>query len=284
MAKIDLIDPKWVEMVFANKNKAYGAYQLRKGTSSRNIKSIIILVIAAGLVGGFLAYKVHADKVAAEKQAYMEAMELSRLQELAKKEQKKEEKKIQPKIEPKKEIPEVRESQKFTAPVIKKDELVKEENQVKQMDQLKKDVAVANVDQEGSKDRTVEAVRNDIAVNVPPPPVEKKEEVKQVVENKVFDIAEQMPSFKGNVNQWLSQNLTYPAVAAENGIQGRVIVSFVVEKDGSISNVQVVRSVDPALDREAVNVVKRMPKWNPGMNNGQPARVKFTLPVTFKLQ
>lgn len=284
MAKIDLIDPKWVEMVFANKNKAYGAYQLRKGTSSRNIKSIIILVVAAGLVGGFLAYKVHADKVAAEKQAYMEAMELSRLQELAKKEQKKEEKKIQPKIEPKKEIPEVRESQKFTAPVIKKDELVKEENQVKQMDQLKKDVAVANVDQEGSKDRTVEAVRNDIAVNVPPPPVEKKEEVKQVVENKVFDIAEQMPSFKGNVNQWLSQNLTYPAVAAENGIQGRVIVNFVVEKDGSISNVQVVRSVDPALDREAVNVVKRMPKWNPGMNNGQPARVKFTLPVTFKLQ
>jgi protein TonB len=284
MAKIDLIDPKWVDMVFEKKNKAYGAYQLRKGTSNRNIKSIIILVVAAGLVGGFLAYKVHADKVAAEKQAYMEALELSKLQEQAKKEQKKEEKKIQPKIEPKKEIPEVRESQKFTAPVIKKDELVKEENQVKQMDALKKDVAVSNQDQEGTKDRTVEAVRNDIAVNVPPPPVEKKEEVKQVVENKVFDIAEQMPSFKGNVNQWLSQNLTYPAVAAENGIQGRVIVNFVVEKDGSISNVQVVRSVDPALDREAVNVVKRMPKWNPGMNNGQPARVKFTLPVTFKLQ
>lgn len=284
MAKIDLIDPKWVDMVFEKKNKAYGAYQLRKGTSNRNIKSIIILVVAAGLVGGFLAYKVHADKVAAEKQAYMEALEISKLQEQAKKEQKKEEKKIQPKIEPKKEIPEVRESQKFTAPVIKKDELVKEENQVKQMDALKKDVAVSNQDQEGTKDRTVEAVRNDIAVNVPPPPVEKKEEVKQVVENKVFDIAEQMPSFKGNVNQWLSQNLTYPAVAAENGIQGRVIVNFVVEKDGSISNVQVVRSVDPALDREAVNVVKRMPKWNPGMNNGQPARVKFTLPVTFKLQ
>ncbi len=284
MAKIDLIDPKWVDMVFASKNKEYGAYQLRKGTSSRNIKSILILVIAAGLVGGFLAYKVHADKVAEEQRAYMEALELSKLQEQAKKEQKKEDKKIQPKVEPKKEIPEVRESQKFTAPVIKKDELVKEENQVKQMDALKKDVAVSNQDQEGTKDRTVEAVRNDIAVNVPPPPVEKKEEVKQVVENKVFDIAEQMPSFKGNVNQWLASNLTYPAVAAENGIQGRVIVQFVVEKDGSVSNVQVVRSVDPALDREAVNVVKRMPRWNPGMNNGQPARVKYTLPVTFKLQ
>jgi protein TonB len=284
MAKIDLIDPKWVDMVFEKKNKEYGAYQLRKGTSSRNIRSIIILVIAAGLVGGFLAYKVHADKVAEEQRAYMEALELSKLQEQAKKEQKKEEKKIQPKVEPKKEIPEVRESQKFTAPVIKKDELVKEENQVKQMDALKKDVAVSNQDQEGTKDRTVEAVRNDIAVNVPPPPVEKKEEVKQVVENKVFDIAEQMPSFKGNVNQWLASNLSYPAVAAENGVQGRVIVQFVVEKDGSVSNVQVVRSVDPALDREAVRVVKSMPKWNPGMNNGQPARVKYTLPVTFKLQ
>ena len=284
MAKIDLIDPKWVDMVFANKNKEYGAYQLRKGTSGRNIKSIIILVIAALLVGGFLAYKVRADKLAEEERARMEAIELSKLQEQAKKEKKQEE--IKPKVEqPKKEIPEVRESQKFTAPVVKKDELVKEENQVKQMDKLDEKVAISNVDQEGTKDRTVEAVRNDIAVNVPPPPVEApKQEVKQEVENKVFTVAEQMPSFKGNVNQWLSQNLTYPAVAAENGIQGRVIVNFVVEKDGSISNVQVVRSVDPALDKEAVSVVKRMPKWNPGMNNGQPARVKFTLPVTFKLQ
>ena len=285
MAKIDLIDPKWVDMVFANKNKAYGAYQLRKGTSGRNIKSIIILVVAASIVGGFLAWKVHADKVEQERIARMEAMELSKLQEQAKKEKKEDKPKVQPKIEPKKEIPEVRESQKFTAPVIKKDELVKEENQVKQMDQLKKDVAVSNVDQEGTKDRTVEAVRNDIAVNVPPPPVEApKQEVKQEVENKVFTVAEQMPSFKGNVNQWLSQNLTYPAVAAENGIEGRVIVKFVVEKDGRVTDVQVVRSVDPALDRGAVNTVKRMPKWNPGMNNGQPARVWFTLPVNFKLQ
>ncbi len=285
MAKIDLIDPKWVDMVFANKNKAYGAYQLRKGTSGRNIKSILILVVAASIVGGFLAWKVHADKVEQERIARMEAMELSKLQEQAKKEKKEDKPKVQPKVEPKKEIPEVRESQKFTAPVIKKDELVKEENQVKQMDQLKKDVAVSNVDQEGTKDRTVEAVRNDIAVNVPPPPVEApKQEVKQEVENKVFTVAEQMPSFKGNVNQWLSQNLTYPAVAAENGIEGRVIVKFVVEKDGRVTDVQVVRSVDPALDREAVNTVKRMPKWNPGMNNGQPARVWFTLPVNFKLQ
>jgi len=282
MAKIDLIDPKWVDLVFEKKNKAYGAYQLRKGTSGRNIKSIIILVVAAAIVGGGLAWKVVADKRAEEQRAYMEAMELSRLQEQAKKE-KKEQQEIKPKIEqPKKEIPEVRESQKFTAPVIKKDELVKEENQVKQMDKLDEKVAISNVDQEGTKDRTVEAVRNDIAVAPPPP--EKKEEVKQEVVNKVYTVAEQMPSFKGNVNQWLAQNLTYPATAAENGIQGKVVLKFVVDENGNVSDVQVVRSVDPSLDREAVNTVKRMPKWNPGMQNGQPVKVWYTLPVTFKLQ
>ncbi len=77
MAKIDLYDPKWVEMVFAGKNKEYGAYQLRKGTSGRNIKALLILVIAAALVGGFLAWKVIEQKQAEEQQAYMEAMELA---------------------------------------------------------------------------------------------------------------------------------------------------------------------------------------------------------------
>ena len=120
----------------------------------------------------------------------------------------------------------------------------------------------------------------------PPPPVKKEEpkpEVKEV-ENKIFTVAEQMPSFKGNVNSWLSSHLQYPAVAAENGIQGRVIVKFVVGKDGSVSQAQVVRGVDPALDREALRVVNSMPRWNPGMNNGQPANVWFTLPINFKLQ
>lgn len=106
----------------------------------------------------------------------------------------------------------------------------------------------------------------------------------KVEDNHCYDMAEQMPSFKGNVNQWLASNLSYPAVAAENGISGIVIVQFFVEKDGSITDIQVARSIDPALDREAVRVIKHMPKWNPGMNNGQPVRTKYTLPVTFKLQ
>ena len=282
MAKIDLYDPKWVEMVFAGKNKEYGAYQLRKGTSGRNIKALLILIIAAALVGGFLAWKVIEQKQAEEQQAYMEAMQLAQLQEQAKKEKKKPEP-IKPKVEQKKEIPVARETQKFTAPVIKKDELVNEKNQLKQMDQLDDKVAVGTENKEGVKDRTVEAVRNDIAVAAPPPPPAPKPEVA----NKVFDVVEEMPSFPGGqgaLMAFLSSNIKYPVVAQENGVQGRVIVGFVVEKDGSISDVKVMRSVDPSLDREAQRVVKAMPKWKPGKQNGSAVRVKYTVPVVFRLQ
>lgn len=282
MAKIDLYDPKWVEMVFAGKNKEYGAYQLRKGTSGRNIKALLILVIAAALVGGFLAWKVIEQKQAEEQQAYMEAMEFAKLQQQAKKEEKKKEQ-VKPKIEPKKEIPVARETQKFTAPVIKKDELVKEENQVKQMDKLDEKVAVGTENKEGTKDRLAEAVRSDIAVAAPPPPPAPKPEVS----NKVFDVVEEMPHFPGGpaaLQAFLSSNTKYPVVAQENGVQGRVIVSFVVERDGSITDVRVVRSVDPSLDREASRVVRSMPRWSPGKQNGSTVRVKYTVPVVFRLQ
>ena len=282
MAKIDLYDPKWVDMVFAGKNKEYGAYKLRKGTSGRNIKSLLILVIAAALVGGFLAWKVIEQKQAEEQQAYMEAMELAKLQKQAEKEKKKPEK-VQPKVEMKKEIPVARETQKFTAPVIKKDELVKEENQVKQMDKLDEKVAVGTENKEGTKDRLAEAVRSDIATVAPPPPPAPKPEVS----NKVFDVVEEMPHFPGGpaaLQAFLSSNTKYPVVAQENGVQGRVIVSFVVERDGSITDVKVVRSVDPSLDREATRVVKSMPRWSPGKQNGSAVRVKYTVPVVFRLQ
>ena len=279
MAKIDLYDPKWVDMVFDGKNKSYGAFQLRKGTSGRNIKSLIILVIAAALVGGFLAWKVIEQKQAEQQAAYMEALELSKLQKEAKKQEKKEV--VKPKVEPKKEIPVARQTQKFTAPVIKKDELVKEENQIKQMDKLDDKVAVGTENHEGTKDRTVEAVRNDIAVNTPPPAP------KEEVTNKVFDVVEVMPSFPGGqgaLMSYLNSHTKYPVVAQENGVQGRVTVSFVVERDGSITDVHVVRSVDPSLDREAARVVSSMPNWQPGKQNGSAVRVKFNVPVQFKLQ
>lgn len=102
--------------------------------------------------------------------------------------------------------------------------------------------------------------------------------------DKIYSVAEQMPSFKGNVNAWLASHIQYPSVAAENGIQGRVIVKFVVTAEGYIRQAQVVRGVDTSLDREAMRVVNSMPTWNPGMNNGKYVNVWFSLPLTFKLQ
>ena len=281
MAKIDLYDPKWVDLVFAGKNQDYGAYKLRKGTSGRNIKALVILIIAAALVGGFLAWKVIEQKNAEQQQAYMEAMQLAQLQKEAKKQEEKKQEQVKPKVEPKKEIPVARETQKFVAPVIKKDELVKESNQMKQMDQLDAKIAVGTETHEGAKDRTIEAVRNDIAVATPPPAP--KEEVTQ----KVFDVVEVMPSFPGGQGaliQYLNSHVKYPVVAQENGIQGRVTISFVVERDGSITDVKVARSVDPSLDKEAARVVSSMPRWTPGKQNGSAVRVKFNVPVVFKLQ
>lgn len=103
-------------------------------------------------------------------------------------------------------------------------------------------------------------------------------------ETEIFQVVEDMPSFPGNLNKWLSQNLKYPMIAQENGIQGQVILQFVVGKDGAISDVQVVRGVDPSLDKEAVRVVKAMPKWKPGKQRGKPVLVRFTLPISFKLK
>ena len=102
-----------------------------------------------------------------------------------------------------------------------------------------------------------------------------------------FDVVEEMPQFPGGPSalfEYLSKNIKYPVVAEENGVQGRVIVTFVVERDGSITDVKVVKSVDPSLDKEAQRVVKSMPHWIPGKQNGSAVRVKYTVPVTFRLQ
>ena len=105
--------------------------------------------------------------------------------------------------------------------------------------------------------------------------------------SQVYKVVEQMPSFTGGENalmQFLANNVKYPTVAAENGVQGRVLVNFIVERDGSLSNVKIERSVDPALDKEAVRVVKAMPKWQPGKQKGSTIRVKFKVPITFRMQ
>ena len=117
----------------------------------------------------------------------------------------------------------------------------------------------------------------------PPPPKPKQEEVTE----EIFVVVENQPEFPGGntaMMKFLSDNIKYPVIAQENSIQGRVICNFVVERDGSITDVQVVRGVDPSLDREAVRVIQQMPRWKPGKQRGQAVRVRFTLPVVFRLQ
>jgi len=115
-----------------------------------------------------------------------------------------------------------------------------------------------------------------------------EKEEQAVVEEEVFFIVEEMPSFQGKgqdgFRTYIGQNLKYPEIAQENGIQGKVFVSFVVEGDGRITNVKVVRGVDPALDKEAVRVVAAAPKWTPGKQRNKPVRVSFTFPIIFQLQ
>lgn len=104
---------------------------------------------------------------------------------------------------------------------------------------------------------------------------------------KIYEVVEEMPSYPGGMNAlmtWLAQNIKYPAVAAEAKVEGRVMTQFVIEKDGSINDVKVIQSVDPSLDMEAVRVVKSMPRWTPGKQNGLAVRVNYTFPLTFKLQ
>lgn len=102
-------------------------------------------------------------------------------------------------------------------------------------------------------------------------------------EAQIFQVVEDMPAFPGNVTKWISKNVKYPVLAMENGIQGKVFVQFVIEKDGSITDVKVSRGVDALLDKEAVRVVKAMPKWKPGKQRGKPVRVSYTLPIFFQL-
>ena len=130
-----------------------------------------------------------------------------------------------------------------------------------------------------------------IASNISCISSEKQEEISEkqesrAAEGEVFQVVEEMPEFPGGMGEcmkWLGQNIKYPADAKEKGVQGRVIVQFVVEKDGTIVNAKVVRGVDPDLDAEALRVVNQSPKWKPGKQKGEAVRVKYTLPIMFRL-
>ena len=277
MAKIDLIDGNWVDLVFEGRNQKYGAYKLRKGTTKRNIISIIVVALIAVIAFAAMAIKNIVE--ARAKVAATQVTEISALNQPKKQAQVKKQIKIE---EPEKVVERVKSSIKFTAPVIKKDNEVKPEDELKTQDQLMNNkAAIGSFDVKGNDDANGEVLK---AKEVIAQPVEQP---KHEEENKVFDIVEEMPSFPGGMaalNKYLHDNVHYPVVAQENGVQGRVTISFVVEKDGSVTDVKVAKSVDPSLDKEALRVVKSMPRWTPGKQNGATVRVKYNVPVNFRLQ
>lgn len=277
MAKIDLISRDWTEMVFEGRNKEYGAYRLRKNAGKRNLYSLITIFIAAlAIWGGISLVKFVESRT--KTVAQTSVAELSALNQPKKKAEVKQQQKVKL-DQPEKVVERVKSSVKFTAPVIKKDNEVKPEDELKTQDELMNTkTAIGALDVKGNDDANGEVLKIKEAVAQPEP----KPEVE-----KVFDVVEQMPSFPGGPSalmEWLSNNVKYPVVAQENGVQGRVVVSFVVERDGSITDVKVVRGVDPSLDKEASRVVKAMPRWIPGKQNGSAVRVKYNVPVAFRLQ
>ena len=277
MSKIDLISNEWTDLVFEGRNQAYGAYKLRKGTAKRNVWALIIVGLAAALL--YLGLQLQKMAEANKKVENTQAVQLAKLN-TEKKEAKVEKKEII-KQEPEKIVERVKSSIKFTAPVIKKDEEVKEEDEIKLDEIQKSEKAVGSQNVLGNDEvgGAVLKAKEDIPAPEPPKHV--------VEETKIFTVVEQMPMFPGGdaaLMGYLRDNIHYPTVAAENGVQGRVVVGFVVERDGSITDVNILRGVDPSLDREAMRVVKSMPKWTPGKQNGSAVRVKYQVPVSFRLQ
>jgi protein TonB len=279
MTQIDLISNEWSDLLFENRNKEYGAYVLRHQTSTRNIMSIIAVLILFAIVMAVMVAKNAYDDYKASHIRHEDVVILTNLPN----------QKPEPKVERAEPVRQekieevvenVRKSIKFTAPVIKKDDEVDPKDEMRTQDEIMKSkVAISVFDViNGSEEGDVLKAKQVLVTEV----VKPREE-----ETKIFTVVEQMPSFPGGeaaLMQYLSKNIKYPPFAEENNIQGRVICTFVVERDGSVTDIHIAKGVDPSLDKEAIRVVSGMPKWIPGRQNGQSVRVKYTLPVTFRLQ
>ena len=268
---VNLTSAEWRDLIFEGKNKEFGAYQLRKKSTKRHlwaILGIIVLLIAVAIsVYSYIAYREMKEAEEAAQGADMSEVIIEAEAEVEEEEEEEEVKYEEPEPEDQPVEEDVASQQMTEIAIVEKPDKDKE---VKNVTEVQDNQAqIGNIDKEGRID--VSAVQNatkDIIAPPEPPKVEPKPEPRKPEPEKIFEAVEQQAQFPGGhgaLNSWLAKDL-------------------VVEKDGSISQVTVARGVDKDLDREAVRVVKRMPKWQPGKNNGVAVRSKFTLPVVFKLQ
>ena len=280
MAKdVDLSSKEWCDIVFDGKNKEYGAYQLRATSVKRHTKALLSVVIVLALIltaiilvmtGVFKSADEDINAKNEQEEVIMAPEDIPEEEEQMEiPEQKPEEVQAEEEVAATQAVTEVK-----IVETVDKDREVKDQEQV-----------LENTAQLGADDhKGVEDVNRDRVVKevVEVKPVEKPKEEGPLS----VAMVEQKPSFPGGESamyKWLQDNIIYPAAASEEGVQGKVTVQFIVEKDGSITHVQVVRGKPPALDAEAARVIRKMPRWTPGRNNGQPVRVTYHLPVQFKL-
>ncbi|HBY53519.1 MAG TPA: energy transducer TonB [Marinilabiliales bacterium] len=266
--KINLFNEAWVDLLFKKRNQEYGAFELRKDSSRRHRVGIIVALIVLILVIFVpILYKQIIEKV---KDRNVEVTTLSNIE-------------IEKKVEKPKDIiiekpaPPLKSSIKFTPPVIKPDEEVQEDEEIKTQEELiNTDVNISVADIKGTDEENGQDIGdlNNMIVG-------------EDTTSTPYAVVEQMPEFPGGeaaLQRYLHNSVKYPNIAMENGIQGKVYVGFVVERNGSISNVRIARGVDASLDKEAMRVVRLMPKWIPGKQNGEPVRVSFTAPINFVLE
>jgi protein TonB len=272
MAKdIDLTSREWLNLVFEGKNKEYGAYELRESSSDRHIKALVIVT----MVGLIFIYLPRLVKSVVPQQTKVEQFGNVVISAIS-----------EPEVPEKTQVPdveivpppslEVKKAIQFTPPVVKPDDLVDQKKlMATQLDLTTEPGVISNITTDGV-----------LIGGIDPAEVHT---ITQIIDEPAGPTIHVAPQIKctwpdGNLMKWLSENLVYPAIAIEKGIEGRVILRFVVAPDGSVSNVEILRSLDPSCDKEAVRVVKKMPKWIPGKNNGEAVYSYFTLPILFKLQ
>ena len=269
--KTDILD-----IIFENRQKTYGAYDIRK-TYPKNVRSAIIAAAIFFTVGVSLPL---IAKVVAGNKDKTEITEVN-LKNIKTPPPPPDAPPPPPPPPPKEPPPPPKSTVEFKPPVVKPDEEVKKDPP--KIEEFKdKDSGLK--DQEGKKDGVREMQKPAEGKPAPPPVLD---EPKKPVEDKVFIAVEQKPEFPGGEKallQYLAEHIKYPSMAREAGITGKVFIQFVVGKDGSINDVKILRGIGGGCDEEAMRVVRELPRFKPGMQNGQPVKVQYNLPVQFQLE
>ena len=282
MSKIDLVSREWCDLVFEGRNKDYGAYRMRANSGRRQAWALIYVVIGILVIGALVALSIVVKDSVQQGQGdeYTAALEMSKLKEEKKPEEKKEEK-IELKYEKPLEKVAVKASIQFTVPKIVDDDQVREDQEMKTMDELiSSKAAIGSQTYKGDEGGTVNI--DDCDDNRQAGGAATPEEGPGG-----GTVLEQPPTFPGGeaaLLRYVSEHVKYPAIAQEQEIQGTVVLRFVVLEDGSIGDVIIQRGLDPSCDKEAVRVVKSLPRFVPGKQQGRPVKVWFTLPIRFIIQ